>query len=342
MSVKKIAYYALTSKGHTIVSRLAAKLGGTVYASRRLEAEGAAPFDSLSELISATFNTFDAHVLVAAAGIAVRCIAPHLQSKETDPAVVCLDQEGQYAISLLAGHLGGANELATRCARVLDGEPVITTATDTVGVLSIDMLAQSQGLVIDDISRVKFVNIALLEGMTVQLHDPEDWLGLAWDMSFEGISNPADWDKNRPGIWVTWHDDCPQGALCLHPRMLHLGVGCRLDVTKEEILDHVYSVFKEKGLALKSIASLGSVEAKRHEAGLLEAAHDFGVDPVFYSTKQLASIDVPTPSDMVLAHMNVPSVAEASALLATHGGELLVPKEKTNTVTLAVARAKSD
>lgn len=212
---------------------------------------------------------------------------PHLQSKETDPAVVCLDQEGQYAISLLAGHLGGANELSTQCARVLGGQPVITTATDSVGVLSIDMLAQSQGLVIDDISRVKFVNIALLEGMTVQLHDPEDWLGLAWDMSFEGISDPADWDRNRPGIWVTWHDDCPQGALCLHPRMLHLGVGCRLDVTKEEILDHVYSVFKEKGLALKSIASLGSVEAKRHEAGLLEAAHDFGVDPVF---TQLSSL----------------------------------------------------
>ncbi|NDV19674.1 cobalamin biosynthesis protein CbiG [Pseudodesulfovibrio sp. JC047] len=342
MTAKKIAYYALTSKGHTIVSRLAVKLGGTVYASRRLEAEGATPFDSLSDLIAATFNAFDAHVFVAASGIVVRCLAPHLQSKETDPAVVCLDQEGKFAISLLSGHLGGANELATQCARVMDGQPVITTATDSVGVLSIDMLAQSRGLAIGDISKVKYVNMALLEGLLVQLHDPEDWLGLAWNMNFEGVNSVEDWDTSRPGVWVSWQNDCPEGALCLHPRTLHMGIGCRRDVSKEEILDHVHTIFAAKGLALKSVASLGSVEAKRNEVGLLEAAEDFGVEPVFYSTKQLASIDVPSPSDMVLAHMAVPSVAEASALLASHGGELIVTKQKTSTVTLAVARTRND
>ena len=102
---------------------------------------------------------------------------------------------------------------------------------------------------------------------------------------------------------------------------------------------HVHEVFKRNNFSMESIASVGSVEAKRNEAGLLEAAEEFGVEPVFYSTAQLAAIDVPTPSDRVLAHMGVPSVAEASALLATHGGELIVPKEKTATVTLAVARS---
>ncbi|MCJ2166163.1 MULTISPECIES: cobalamin biosynthesis protein [unclassified Pseudodesulfovibrio] len=339
MSVKKIAVYALTSQGVSVARRLASKLSGTLYVSRRLESEDAVPFDSLPHLISATFNAFEGHVFVAAAGIVVRCIAPHLQSKETDPAVVCLDQHGKYSISLLSGHLGGANELAVQCARAVGGEPVITTATDTAGVLSVDTLAESKELVIGNIERVKVVNMALLEGLPVQLYDPEDWLGLAWDASFTGVAGAEEWDRSLPGIWVSWHNDSPEGSLALFPRVLHMGIGCRLNVTEEEILDHVHEVFERKNLALKSIASLGSVEAKRHEAGLLAAAEKFGVEPVFYSTAQLASIDAPTPSDRVQRHMGVPSVAEASAMLAAHGGELIVAKEKTATVTLAVTRS---
>jgi cobalt-precorrin 5A hydrolase len=339
MSAKKIAIYALTSQGLTLAYRLAGRLDGTVYASRRLEPEEAMPFDSLSDLVSATFHAFEGHVFVAAAGIVVRCIAPHLQSKETDPAVVCLDQQGAFAVSLLSGHLGGANELADRCARAVGGQPVITTATDSVGILSVDTMAVSKGLVIGDIDHIKTVNMALLEGQTVQLHDPEDWLGLAWDTSFVGVARKEDWDCGKPGIWVSWHNDCPEGSLALHPRVLHLGIGCRRDVSTYEILDHVNEVFKRYGLAMESIASVGSVEAKRNEPGLLEAAHEFGVDPVFFSTAQLAAIRVPTPSDRVQQHMGVPSVAEASALRASHGGELVVTKEKTDTVTLAIARS---
>ncbi|AMK10511.1 MAG: cobalt-precorrin 5A hydrolase [Pseudodesulfovibrio sp.] len=336
MPAKKIAIYALTSRGLAVGTRLAAKLPGTLYASKSLEPDDAMPFESLTHLVSATFNTFDGHVFVAAAGIVVRCIAPHLQSKETDPAVVCMDQNGRYAVSLLSGHLGGANELADRCARIMGGLPVITTATDTAGVLSIDTLADAKGLVIGNIEKVKNVNMALLEGHTVQLYDPEDWLGLAWDTSFE-VAGPDGWNPHRPGIWVSWHADSPEGALSLHPRVLHLGIGCRRDVTAYEILDHVHEVFRRNGFAMESIASVGSVEAKRNEAGLLEAAAELGAEPVFYSTAQLAAIDAPTPSDRVQEHMGVPSVAEASALLAAHGGELIVTKEKTSTVTLAVA-----
>ena len=339
MPATKIAIYALTTRGLTVGKRLAAKLPGTLYAAKALEPEDAMPFESLKHLISATFNTFDGHVFVAAAGIVVRCIAPHLQSKETDPAVVCLDQNGRYAVSLLSGHLGGANELADRCARIMGGQPVITTATDSAGVLAIDVLADAKGLAIGNIEQVKTVNMALLEGRTVQLHDPEDWLGLAWDAAFEGVAGVQDWDATRPGVWVSWHSDAPAGCLHLHPRVLHLGIGCRLNITSYEILDHVHTVFRKHDLAMESIASVGSVEAKRHEAGLLEAAEEFGVEPVFYSTAQLAAIDAPTPSDRVQEHMGVPSVAEASAMLASHGGKLLVTKEKTSTVTLAVARS---
>ncbi|MBG0790534.1 MAG: cobalt-precorrin 5A hydrolase [Desulfovibrionaceae bacterium] len=339
MSAKKIAIYALTSQGLSLACRLGSRLDGTVYASRRLEPDDAMQFDSLSDLVSATFHAFDGHVFVAAAGIVVRCIAPHLQSKETDPAVVCLDQKGEFAVSLLSGHLGGANELAAKCARAVGGQAVITTATDSVGVLSVDTLAASKGMVIGDMDGIKAVNMALLEGQTVQLHDPEDWLGLAWDTCFEGVARKEEWDHDSPGIWVTWHNDCPDGALAMYPRVLHMGIGCRRNVTTFEILDLVHDVFNKFNLAMEAIASVASVEAKRNEGGLLEAAQAFGVEPVFFSTAQLAAIRVPNPSDKVEQHMNVPSVAEASALRASHGGDLIVPKEKTETVTLAIARS---
>ncbi len=116
---KRIAIYALTRKGLKLAEKLASDFGGTVYASTRFtEGRDARPFDSLPKLVSETFAQFDGHVFVAAAGIVVRCIAPYLQSKETDPAVVCLDQEGRFAVSLLSGHLGGGNELAARCANI--------------------------------------------------------------------------------------------------------------------------------------------------------------------------------------------------------------------------------
>lgn len=336
-----IAIYALTGQGLKLARRLAVDLGGTVYATRRL-AEGAVkPFDSLSALLEGTFTSYSGHVFVAAAGIVVRTIAPHLQSKDVDPAVVCLDQEGRFAISLLSGHLGGGNELAIECARSAGGQPVVTTATDSAGVPSMDMLAAARGLAIGNIDRIKTVNGALLDNRPVQVFDPDNRLGLAGDARFTPVGRLGGWKQNIPGVWVSWKENCPDDdALRLYPRVLHLGVGCRRDIAVQEIMEHIQSVFEAKGLALKSIASLGSVEAKRDEWGLLEAAAELDVTPIFYSTKELGKVGVPSPSDRVQVHMGVPSVAEASALLSSGGGVLIVDKEKTSTVTLAVARSQ--
>jgi len=337
----KIALYALTRQGLKLAKKLAVDLGGTVYATRRLAEGSIRPFDSLPKLLAGTFSQYDGHVFIAAAGIVIRCISPHLESKETDPAVVCLDQEGRFAVSLLSGHLGGANELTLQCAKSVGGQPVVTTATDSAGVPSLDMLAAAKGLVIGNIEQVKVVNGALLDKGIVQIFDPEDSLDLAGNELFSSVARRDDWGKGRPGVWVSWKEDCPDdNALRLYPKVLHLGMGCRRGIPVDEILEHVRSVFDAKGLAVKSIASLGSVEAKRDEAGLLEAARELGVEPVFYSTEKLGSVVVPTPSKMVLVHMAVPSVAEASAMLSSGHGELIITKQKTKTVTLAVARSR--
>lgn len=340
MPEKNIAIYALTARGVELARKLSADFGGEVYVLRRYEEDGLLPFDSLTELVGENFARYDGHVFVAAAGIVVRCIAPHLKSKDVDPAVVCLDQEGRFAISLLSGHLGGGNELADRCAVVTGGQSVVTTATDSAGVVSMDMLAQSKGMSIGNIERVKVVNGTLLDKQVVQVYDPDNLLGLAGNELFEIMSKDA-WKTGNPGVWVSVYDDCPDAdALWLYPKNLMLGVGCRRGVPADDIYDHIRNVFDLTGLSMDAIGGLGSIDAKSDEEGVLETASALNVEPVFYPRETLDKVEAPNPSGTVMRRMGVGSVSEAAALLLSEGGELLVEKTKTKTVTLAVARKR--
>ncbi|MEF2230008.1 MAG: cobalamin biosynthesis protein [Pseudodesulfovibrio sp.] len=337
-----VACYALTRRGLALARRLVAGLNADLYAPQRLCAEGGArPFDSLPTLVAETFARYRGHVFVAAAGIAVRCVAPHLRGKGADPGVVCLDQEGRFAVSLLSGHLGGGNDLARRCAAVSGGQVVITTATDTAGAPSLDLLAVERGLAIGNLDRVKAVNGALLDGRPVQIFDPEGWLDADGEPWASAVADPASWRPGEPGVWVSVRDDCPDpDALRLHPRALMLGVGCRRDTGADEIFGHIKGVLRERGFSLQAVGGLGSAEVKADEPGLLEAAARLGVTPVFFGRGRLGPVAVPNPSETVRRRMGVGSVAEAAALLLAGGGELLVEKTKSETVTLAVAGKK--
>ncbi|WP_419786609.1 cobalt-precorrin 5A hydrolase [Pseudodesulfovibrio sp.] len=339
-----VACYALTRRGLDLAVRLAAALGGEVYAPRRYRGDIAAhAFDSLPELMAETFDRYRAHVFVAATGIVVRCIAPHLRGKDADPAVICLDQEGRFAISLLSGHLGGANELAKRCAEIGGGQAVITTATDSAGLPSMDMLAVERGLAIGNIGRIKTVNAAILDGRAVQIFDPEGWLEAEGKPWAAPLADPSAWWPGEPGVWVSMREDCPDPeALRLYPRALMLGVGCRRGTGADEIFDHIEAVFRQERLSLRAVRGLASAEVKADESGLLEAASRLGVTPVFFGPDQLDAVTVPNPSATVQRRMGVASVAEAAALLLAEGGELLVEKTKTKTVTLAVAGKKRE
>lgn len=136
-------------------------------------------FTDLRALLDGQFSAFQGHIFISATGIAVRAIAPHLRHKTVDPGVVVLDQQGQYAISLLSGHLGGANALTLRVADISGAVPVITTATEGLGLPAVDVLARERRLIIANPEAVKHISAALLEGRTVDIFDPHDCLGLA-------------------------------------------------------------------------------------------------------------------------------------------------------------------
>ncbi len=357
MTLPTTAVYALTPQGAELGRTLARALAGDLYLPTRM-AEGteALGFEAFPELVEVIFNRYGRHVFVCAAGIVVRAVGPLLESKFTDPAVVVLDQKGRHAVSLVSGHLGGANDLAREVAALTGGEAVITTATDTAGLPALDTLAQERGLAMENPEAVKTVAGALLAGNMVRLSDPENLLGLLdvtgpWadlftpmgkvekvEKSDQESGQEPNQGRDEPGIVVTWRTvETAAATLVLRPRCLVVGVGCRRGTLAVDIVGFIRENFMECGLAMGSIQALASIEAKRDEAGLVEAAKALGVGLEFVSVEALRAVPVPNPSPMPLRHVGVESVSEAAALVVAGADALLVEKRIGPGVTLAVA-----
>lgn len=340
------AIYALTRAGAGSAVRLAREMDGAdLFLPGRLAHDfpGAISFDRLASALGVNFERYGGHVLFCATGIVVRALAPLLQDKTRDPAVVVADQEGRHAISLLSGHQGGANDLARRVAAILGGQAVITTATDVQGLPSLETEAVALGCRVENIRALAGISSDLLDGIPVRVLDPGGWLRPVldrWPGLFETVAE-ARRDEPRL-VWAGWESlDPPPGWLVVRPPCLALGIGCNRGTPAQEIREFFQEVFSREGLSPACVFSLASVEAKRDEEGLLEFGRSLGLDPVFYRPDQLNEIKVPNPSETVKKHLGVESVCEAAAILAADKGRLLVQKQKTKNVTLAVGLADS-
>jgi cobalt-precorrin 5A hydrolase len=347
-----IAVWSVTANGLSIARRVARQWpGATLFASRKVAAvAGSAavvPFYRLTDAVQDRFHRFAGHIFIMAAGIVVRAVAPVLKDKTIDPAVVVVDDCGRFAVSLISGHIGGANRLAMRVADVLGAAPVITTATDINQKPAIDVLAVDLGLAIENPERIKAVNMALLTDDPILLHDPCGWLA---DRLAGGavVSAKQDRSLHKPdassaGVWV---DDVlggePAHALVLRPPSLIAGIGCNRNTPKEEIRAKLTEVMALASLSHRSLRAIASIDLKSDEVGLCALAAELELPLQFFTKDQLATVDnVPTPSDTVAKHIGVPSVCEAAALLASQNGRLIVPKQSTRNVTIAIARMAS-
>ena len=349
--IDAVAIYAVTPKGADLARSLGAALGGSVFLPHRMiDAESITPefgFDSLRECVAEQFSVFSAHLFITAAGIAVRAIAPHLVSKDVDPAVVVMDQAGAHVVSLLSGHLGGANALAKSVADLVGGVAVITTATDTEKLPSLDVVAQKAGCVIHNLGAVKHINGALLAGDKVVLDDPADVLGLkrgAWAEHFIAAELVPFAEEDEPTVVVSWRSatllEPEEKTLLLHPKVLSIGIGAKRGASKEAVLGLIQDEFLRNDLALESLRCIASVDAKADELGIIEAARELGIPFVTFSAEVLDSVDVPNPSDVPLQAVGTKSVAEAAALMGARqqgGSRLIVEKVKGDGVTMAVA-----
>ncbi|MGW4676370.1 precorrin-3B C(17)-methyltransferase [Streptomyces sp. NPDC004324] len=267
---------------------------------------------SVGDAVRRAFVECDQLVCFLATGAVVRLIAPLLGDKATDPGVVCVDEAGRFAVSLVGGHGGGANELAREVGGLLDAEPVVTTATDAVGIPGLDTL----GLPVE--GDVAGVTRALLDGEPVGLDAESAWPLPALPLGAEGTRTVRVTDRTVPPA---------EGLVILRPPSLVVGVGASKGAAVDEVAGLVEDALRDAGLSARSVAELATVDAKSEEPGIVGAAARLGVPLVTYPAAELAAVDVPNPSGAPLAAVGTPSVAEAAALL--RGGELLVPKRKS-------------
>ncbi|MFJ4931921.1 precorrin-3B C(17)-methyltransferase [Streptomyces sp. NPDC088736] len=267
---------------------------------------------SVGDAVRRAFVECDQLVCFLATGAVVRLIAPMLGDKTADPGVVCVDEAGRFAVSLVGGHGGGANELAREVGGLLDAEPVVTTATDAVGIPGLDTL----GLPVE--GDVAGVTRALLDGEPVGLDAESAWPLPALPLGAEGSRTVRVTDRLVPPA---------EGLVILRPPSLVVGVGASKGATVDEVAGLVEDALRDAGLSARSVAELATVDAKSEEPGIVGAAARLGVPLVTHPAAELAAVDVPNPSGAPLAAVGTPSVAEAAALV--RGGELLVPKRKS-------------
>ncbi|WP_224983541.1 cobalt-precorrin 5A hydrolase [Geomonas agri] len=345
----RVAIIAITANGAKLGATLKRGLPqGTLFVLDKHASCDGVPFsERVPALLARLWPEFEGFVCIMATGIVVRSIATLLQGKDKDPAVVVMDDAGRFAISLLSGHLGGANALATQCADLAGATAVITTATDVNDLPSFDMLAQENGWRIDDLSRVKVLNALLLEGKQIAVVDPTgkvaEYCGGKGNLLFVDDCELAA-QSGAKGVVLVTNRLVPAGfnlerTLVLRPVDLCLGIGCNRGTTADEIESVVTRHLAQLSLSERSIKCLASAEAKADEEGLLAYASDKGIPVIFFRSDELNGVSVPSPpSEHAFAAIGARGVAEPAALLAAAGGKLLLHKVKDGNVTLAVAQ----
>lgn len=288
--------------------------------------------ENFASLVKKIFHSHEGLVFVMACGIVVRSIAPYIKDKSTDPAVVVVDEKGKHAISLLSGHLGGANRLAVQVAAVTGGTPVITTATDVNQVTAFDLFAVGNDCAIENLEELKYISGALINGEKVALHT---------DCFIEGAipENIVPGESGLScGVLLTNSTKQPaeeKHVLKLRPRNLILGIGCRKGVAVEAVEDFL----QRNGKSILSIKCLASIELKKDEEGIRTFCEKRQIPFVTLPAEKLQRVeDRCSTSDFVKQAVGVGSVSEACAIAVEEGARLLCGKTVYKGITLALAQ----
>lgn len=343
------ALYAFTARGLARAREVAAGLDlpASIFSTRPLSAEEAAagivhlPGDGFDAALRANWRRFAAHVFISATGIAVRKIAPLLEDKSTDPAVLACPESGSHIISLTSGHLGGANRLARRIARLTGGQAVVSTATDVNGLPAFDEVAARLHARVLTINAIRPLNAALLAGESITFCGPHDIYEAHFAATGQVVFAARAEDIRTPRA-VLWDAEgtAPAGVehLDITSRALVLGLGCRRGIAPETLRREAEACLARLGIAPRQIARLASCDIKADEEAILALAREWGIPLDLHPADKLDEVPVPTPSARVRDRVGTASVSEAACLLsAGKGGHLLQPKIVGEGITLALA-----
>ncbi len=288
----------------------------------------------LKEWTKEQFEKADGIVFIGATGIAVRTIAPFIKDKRTDPAVLVIDEKGQFVIPLLSGHIGGANELAYKIARHLGTIPVITTATDINQKFAVDLFAKKNNLYISRMDYAKAISAAILNEIRVGFESEFPVIGSLPD-------NITDNNDCEYGICISFNEkkELFEKTLTLIPKIITLGIGCRKGKTAYEIENVVLEVLRLNQISLHSISNVASIDLKKEEAGLLEFCDRLDLKLITYPAEILENVQgIYSESDYVKSVTGVGNVCERVAILGSSNGIMIQKKYAKNGVTVSIAK----
>ncbi len=347
--MNKIAIIISSEQGLQIARTIRQELPGTELFTKGEQAD-CTGIASITAFVSEHFSRYDALIFIGALGICVRAIASSVQSKYTDPAVINIDTTGRHVISVLSGHVGGANQLTRRVANILGAEAVITTQSDNTGLWALDTLGKEQGWKTETTAPINdiittFVNTrptALLldtrdEGTRYLERTAPEHVKIFYH--FKDI----DFSKFQLLVAVTpFRHESPIPALYYRPAVLHLGVGCRKECNPEGVAENIFHALESARLSPLALASVSTINLKKDEPLVHDITRKAGVSLHVYTADELKDIEVPNPSEKVTEVTSVPGVAETCALKSASNTRLLLEKQKHklsegNDFTFAVA-----
>ncbi|MDA8195460.1 MAG: cobalamin biosynthesis protein [Thermaerobacter sp.] len=343
MTGEGVALLAVTRRGAAQMVRLRAAWPQAelwLPAPRAREVPGAMALDgTVQNLLPQLWTSRRGLVMGLAVGAAVRLIAPYLQDKTRDPAVVTVDETGRYAVALVSAHLGGANALARLVAEILGADAVITTASEGVGLEPLDSRLAELGYRIDNPQAMAALMTARLDGQWVRTTcDPELVKWAIWDgTGFAAQNAPVPPWAYTIRLSVRQRPSPGAREVLVRPPALVVGIGCVRGVRAEEIASAVQEAFQFAGLSVEAVGTVATIDIKREEAGLLQWARSNGLGLRFFGAEALNRVAVPDPSDTVHQATGAWAVSRPAAMLAAAGGPLLLDKWKTAKVTVSVA-----
>lgn len=335
----KVSIIAFTDNGMEIAYKLSNSLSEINDVDFTRCGKGA-----LSTWTEEHFSTGDALIFVGAIGIALRAIAPYIKTKTKDPAVVVVDELGQFSIPILSGHIGGANELALQISKILNAIPVITTATDINNVFAIDTWAKGQGLKISNPECIKLVSSKLLKGESVHIKSDYPIQGNLPNNVFFNDLDGSDEKNNDYDAIISHYDfsEYENDTLLLVPQIITLGIGCRKDISFEAIENSILNILKSENYHILALKAMASIDKKVNEKGILKFAEKYDLPFNTYGADELNSLEGDfTKSDFVKSVVEVDNVCERSAVFESKGN-LIRRKDTCDGAGVTIALAMND
>ena len=296
------------------------------------------------------WNKFEAFVFIGAMGICVRTIAPYIKDKHTDPAVICVDSLGKQVISVLSGHVGGANELTVEIADILGAKPVITTQSDISGLWALDTFEKrfdwpiASDLWGDDMNRIiaTFVNGQPTALLLDVRDEGTDYLESTLPKHVTIVNSMSEVSPQKYKLVIIvspFKRFAPEGMLELHfvPMVGTIGFGLAHQAENPlEIYDEIDEAFANRGI-LPCSHKYCTIDVKADEPFIEVLEEEYGEEVCYFTAEELAKVEVPHPSDTVMKHVGTPSVCEAAAILGSNHGKLIIEKVKGKNWTAALA-----